>query len=690
MEKILTEELLKQLRLMNYDRSKTLIEQITTPNKRNVKNLTLNNVDVDNLNPEKNTNLTGDKESNEIFNELKKALNYKTTLSSLRNVDEGKVVSIVKKINKENYMPILFMVLKLGYNSIMDFIMTAFDKPSEWSEENYGKEDKFSLFQQGGVEKYANYYNNDVYVFDISKHLRKFNEINEGEGLYNVRYNEPQDLAMDSPGARMGTNEELAEIAHVMLPIISVLLTFGTTSWALTWIAFGIEVGDAAIYQFINKDPYMAGLALIFAFSGPVDNFLSPLVKKYGKSILLKLGRKEVLNTSEMATIRYVRANKVKLAAITISQIIKKYIKEFVLRTKSVKVFLGLVIWLVKKGFIASKFLTHMGLMVGGSFYTWDKIASVLGLCNSMKLEPLKGSDYKVLQLIGTTGPYLQPFTKGCNIEDGKKIFAEEDKKLMNTRIIMMMDEVINNNLTLSTKYSQYKMVETILLQTTLKYFGFSYFVPDEKKVEKSVEKGVKWSKEKCLTQFTMSLDMYKLSQHPECEQYLRPNKKISKETEKLLSGKPVNDPNYKMDYGVQKDFKWGYYDKQTENMVKEFQKKYNLSVDGVAGENTFKKIKQLVESLGDKSIPDYSKFSWDPKEIEKLRKKMIEKLRTFQQENKIDVSEEQIQESYDNEKTKIVEDLENANERINTDFSDENLKELQNQIEILNNQDNY
>jgi hypothetical protein len=684
MEKILTEELLKQLRLMQYDRSKTIIEQITTPNKRNVKNLTLNNPD---LNPE---NSTTDKESNEIFNELKSALNYKKILSSLRNVDEGEVLSIVKKINKENYMPILFMVLKIGYNSIMDFIMTGFNPPSEWSEEYYGDEDKFSLTQLGGVEKYTNYYNNDVYVFKISEHLRKFKNINDSEGEYSVRYSEVQDLAMDSPGARMGTDEELAEIAHIMLPIISVILTLGASSWLMVWLAFGVEVGDAAIYQFINEDPYMAGLALIFAFTGPTDKFLSPLIKKYGKSILVKLGKKQALNDGEMATIRYINANKGKLFSLTIFKIIKKYIKEFITRTKGVKVVLGFIIWLVNKGYIVSKFLTHMGLIVGGSFYTWDKIASVLGLCNSVKLEPLKESDYKILKLIGTTGPYIQPFTKGCEIEEGKKIFSDEEKKLMNTRIILMMDEVINNNLVLSTKYSQYKMVETILLQNVLKYFGFSYFVPDEKKVTKSVESGTKWSKEKCLSQFTMSIDMYKLSKHPECQEYLKPNKNISKETEKVLSGKPLNNSNYKMDYGIKKDFKWGYYDKQTENMVREFQKKYGLTVDGVAGENTFKKIKELVEKLGDKTIPDYTGFSWSPKEIENLRKKMIDKLKSIQEQNQIDVSEEQIQESFENQKNKIVEDLENANKNINTDFSDEDLKDLQIEIENLKNQDNY
>jgi peptidoglycan hydrolase-like protein with peptidoglycan-binding domain len=91
---------------------------------------------------------------------------------------------------------------------------------------------------------------------------------------------------------------------------------------------------------------------------------------------------------------------------------------------------------------------------------------------------------------------------------------------------------------------------------------------------------------------------MYALSQHPECDQYFKSNKKISKETEKILNSKPLNSSDYRPeDYGQTIQFKWGYYNKDTENMVKEFQKQYNLVVDGIAGKNTFKKIKNLVEN---------------------------------------------------------------------------------------------
>jgi len=66
-----------------------------------------------------------------------------------------------------------------------------------------------------------------------------------------------------------------------------------------------------------------------------------------------------------------------------------------------------------------------------------------------------------------------------------------------------------------------------------------------KKPVFDSVEKGVVWGKDKCLS-LILSIDMYKLSQHPECSKYFGVEKKMSKEHEKLLkisneTDKPLN-----------------------------------------------------------------------------------------------------------------------------------------------------
>jgi GH24 family phage-related lysozyme (muramidase) len=58
-----------------------------------------------------------------------------------------------------------------------------------------------------------------------------------------------------------------------------------------------------------------------------------------------------------------------------------------------------------------------------------------------------------------------------------------------------------------------------------------------KKPVVNSLEKGVVWGKDKCIS-VMISLDMYKIFQHPECFKHFEPNKKISKETDKLLNSK--------------------------------------------------------------------------------------------------------------------------------------------------------
>jgi len=58
-----------------------------------------------------------------------------------------------------------------------------------------------------------------------------------------------------------------------------------------------------------------------------------------------------------------------------------------------------------------------------------------------------------------------------------------------------------------------------------------------KKPVVNSVEKGVVWGKDKCIS-VMLSLNFGKIFQHPECFKYFEPNKKISKETDKLLNSK--------------------------------------------------------------------------------------------------------------------------------------------------------
>lgn len=666
------EEILRQLSLINFDRSKTLLEQSAIDKKVLPPSDRLGpQGQFQPLNYLKNTPtpLTAD--------QIYKGLKYQ--IDSWGTNDDD-VLYYVRSITSENYPKILRLVLtNENQASIMDWVMTDYDSVSERNSE----EGEPELWSPGGLGATFSWWVNDETVTEISKILSKFSYLNSGEGEYDVSYNGEVDLASDSLGGT-ASNEQLAQIAHIVLPIASIVATVFTGGIAGVLIGAALEIGDAAIYEFVDHDHYAAGLALIFAFAGPVDEVLGPLVNKFGKTILIKLMKKKALSESEKATLKYVTRNEKKLARLTTLGLARKLIKEFIKKSTDASKIVKFIFWLSKRGYLVANFTAKNGLIIGGSFITWDKIAQLMGLCNTVELEPLKQSDYKILQLIGTAGPYLQPYTKGCKTGKGDELFKKMDKTLLtiNQRVLRTLEEGIQKNLTFSVKYSNYYLYEVELIQFLLNYLGFSYIIPDQKKVDKEVEKGVKWSKEKCLSQFMGSVDMYKMAQHPECNQYLNPNKKISKDTQKLLKSKPLNDPNYKFEYGKNVGFNWGHFDGHTENMVKEFQKKYGLSVDGVIGNQSLQKMVEIVKNLGDTKIPNYTNIKWTSKEIETLRNKVIEEIKKDMELNKTEIPPQEVGPTILEQKQQIIDSLTKANDSMT--FTDEDLEAIS--LETKNN----
>ena len=683
MKKILTEDLMNQIRLMNYDRSKTVYEQITTPDKREFR--PLGKMD---LTPNKTPNHF-EKEGRRIFIELEREVTARTQ-------DEDNVVRWVKKINNNNYIYVLLECLKKNYLTVMSFVMQGFFKPAEYSEDHKYDDDAFGWFQQGAIEKRDNYYNNDIYVFRISDHLYKFAEFNQGEGSYDVRENEVQNLAMDAPGARMGTNQELADIAHIALPVIAFVLTLGSGTLLMAGVGALIELGDAAIYKFVDKDNYAAGLAVIFAFAGPLDHVLSPLIKKYGSKIIQKLMKKKPLNFEEQAVLKYVKNNKNILLQKTYMQIGLRVLRGVMTKITTLKKFVHFLYWLVKKGYLAAKFLTHFGIVVGGSFITWDKIASLYGICNSVQLKDLEKANYKILKLIGSAGPYLQPFTKGCDTTEGEKVFSKMDKTLENRRISMNFEKMIETNTVLSTKYSKVKMIETLVLQEALNYFDYGMINKKSDRYEREVV-GKKKTKAECDT-----MDGLEKLHYPECMDYLKPVKTQNKERREFLDmvmndtkGEKAINKNYKSpEYGISKSelnrINWGFYDEQTKAMVELFQKDNNLQVDGNANAEVFKILKTKVDETTKKGleIPNYSKFEWSEEEIEKLRKEALNELKKEKaKQGSPMVTKQEAEEAFEQQKTEVMRTTENEFNKVNPNLSEGKIKELDEAIKDLENQ---
>ena len=580
-------------------------------------------------------------DAQEIFDKIESIIDYpwwepSPTIRKFLGDEMKDTAAIVKTIKKEEvYLALLNILIDKAYSSLMEYITKFFPIYNEDEPEgNWYK---------------PQYYKVDRYIVEISNHLKRFNYLNESEGVYKLYTTEDW-------------YDDLVEDLHLALPIISLGLNMFGGVWGMIGGAV-LELIDAGLYYFYDDDPYAAGLATIFAIVGPLDNVLAPYLKIGGKNLIKRLAMKSAskLSPQEKAILRYTYSNYPRLYRLCKMRMFRKGLWWFIENTQGIRVFVRLLLWLTEKGILLGSMMLNMGLIIGGGFVTWDYIAKQLGLCKSMDIGEIKQSDYKILKLLGEYfTQYIQPFTDKCNTAEMKKVLGQLEVEFENRRILNQLETLIEIGAVLSNKtLSQVKSNDTYTIQRVLKHFGLSYFVPDEKKVEKTVEKGVKWSKEKCLSQFTMSLDMYKLAQHPECEQYLKPNKKISKETETMLKSTPKNTKN-SYEYGVIKtDFNWGYFDKQTTDMIKEFQKKYKLSlVDGQAGKEVFEKMKSLVESLGKKQIKKYVNFPWGDKERKKLAlyiKQQVDK--KFEGPN---FTEEEIQNSYNSQKQQVHDSLDN------------------------------
>lgn len=186
--------------------------------------------------------------------------------------------------------------------------------------------------------------------------------------------------------------ERLSTIAHVALPLVSVALSiFGGLPGAL--IGAALEGLDAALY-YKEDDPYMAGLTLLFAFVGPLDNILGTYVKLGRLPKLLNMfkearaGKKLVVKYTEedLAIIRHLYRNAPKLTGLAEMTMLHTQlfnIYKFALKSGPV----GYINFLSKSlnfGVISAEVLSKMGIIVGGTFYTWDALAYyVFDLCNS-------------------------------------------------------------------------------------------------------------------------------------------------------------------------------------------------------------------------------------------------------------------------------------------------------------------
>ena len=200
-------------------------------------------------------------------------------------------------------------------------------------------------------------------------------------------------------------SEEFSSMVHNSLMFGSLAITLlsgGATAPLL--IAAGLDVADAAYYAAQDK-PYEAGLSLFFALipAGPmVWKGIKKGVETTGDALrttqsftkptamsTTKTGLDYMINTGSV--IKNYVSNTTKMLQF-FKSLISFHIARFLELGKIDSLF-GWFYWLVEKGYITASFLTKFGLMIGGIFYTWDQIAKIIGVDKKIEGKKIKKTE---------------------------------------------------------------------------------------------------------------------------------------------------------------------------------------------------------------------------------------------------------------------------------------------------------
>lgn len=698
MEKSLNEQLGRQLSLINYDRGKTLIDQnlfleVSNP-------ITEAITFVEGLGFTQSaigTNYSDCKSANQVFAKaaiygIKKITDAQIAKTAIGNYDcltvkinaldgsapkpfsmatfslnettKGKLNGVIVKLitdgatlNADVSIGSLFFLQSFYFNSTWGKIVNDYTDAFKTDKDAYNSK----LFPDGWWGFFNFWYNTSTFTDALSdvKSSEKFRC--NGNTIINTTYGGDWVERNQKEGIQ-GVKDMLTTAAHIALPLGAFILTIGSGG-ALAPILLGaeLELIDASIYVIVDKDPYMAGMAALFALAGPFDAGLGILIATVGKPLLKKLALKLISFTDEeLELLKYATKNGVRLAKLAKlnagRQLIKYYFKTFKNSSKAAQ----FSIYLIQKlGLPIGK----AGLILGGPVYSWDFIAAKLGVCNSFELKEFKQSDWKILKIIGYLGEPLQPFTEGCNSVLAEKTLAELEKTLLtnNGRIKTSIEEGIESGMVYSTKLSNYYMYEVLFIQYLLTYLEFSYFRGDIPNPQVVYKKGVKFTKEQC-----MSIFLRKIKEFPdlpvECNMYI------------------YEFGDY-YDYDKKVTFKWGYYDNQTKKMIEEYQKSRDIKVDGVCGNTTLKKMLGTINNFVEKEIPNYGKANLDPEEITNIRNKTIEEFKKLKTKWE-SVSKQTLEIGLDKQKDSIQQKVEKEIEKL--EFTEDQLVEITNRAKEI------
>jgi peptidoglycan hydrolase-like protein with peptidoglycan-binding domain len=604
MENKLNKTILRQIGLMDFNVGKTLLEQKVMPSDRlgsggNFKPLNPIKTNYEFL--KSFNSLSPQQQADNIYISIKKEIDSAGT-------NEKQILSTLRLVNVKNYPYLLNKVKKIkGFdtrekhfddNGDSYTIKRNYKSVIEWIQQN-----EFGAGELGHDEnrRWLNQYEVILSKFgdDSTDMWDNFDALDELSAM----------VGGDRIGDYDGPELTVTEWLHVLLPLGSIVISL---VFPPTWIALGaaalLELGDAALYLAVDKDPYAAGLSAIFAFIPFAQLKFLPAVYKLGKTGIKKLLQKVILKEGgyideEIKAVKEIKENYERLVKLSKINLAQKLTLITLRGLKTAKDFLKWARKLIDNGLLNPESLGQTGLLVGGTFYTWDKIAAINGICNRSPLSSLSQSDWKILKLIGYAGTYLQPSSSPCDLKESEKLLKSHN----NLNIITtMLQKESDDGTVFNQNYNDVYNLPVYFIQEVLTAGGFDKNLPkpmwsfNNKKL--SVKDGSMIKKIKVFTvsgtlkkeynntdkKSDFTFDVSGLSDAVYIVSFL--NYDGTSDVSKLfyLTGNQWKSFPQSSNIGAMKE---GHYDKRTELAVSEYQKKKGLSVDGLAGKDTIKSI---------------------------------------------------------------------------------------------------
>jgi peptidoglycan hydrolase-like protein with peptidoglycan-binding domain len=348
------------------------------------------------------------------------------------------------------------------------------------------------------------------------------------------------DLGQVGPGQEINTDKIVSSL-HWVLPALSMasmFINFGLPGIGVV-VGSAIESIDAALYLLYDDDPYMAGIAMIFALI-PLHELrgipgFNQFIKKAAKGeseaiyrLLMKAKKTPKLLTNEERILLKNLSTDPKVSKLVYQEITNQ-LTERALSKASSKTYVKFIGQLIENGLLKPN-MAQTILGIWGSTYLFDYMAyESLGKCSStFNLDDLTklagihtkeipkevGNAEKFLRektnsLIKNTNP--QPFTMSkeeCNAVAEKLLLdnmlaqlenlKKEFDKIFADMTITYLKSHIKNNKNLSTKDSSTYQLSVVLMQNLLvgcfgvPYMGINYEVDNlYEKTNKLTQKGI-------------------------------------------------------------------------------------------------------------------------------------------------------------------------------------------------------